>query len=422
MSRVGSLSLLSWAMLAVLAFMPSSVYARDVSEKRLPDIDARDERFRSPLPTVNDENYRLPLNPQLVDKALLEAPQRPFDADIWRSDINQRQSMLLDLLRKLSAMYDRQQRIEMLGAPWRIGIDGSSDTDLYELGQYCGQSIFLEVCDRIDYSPMMMIGQHSSDGYLYLFAGEWHWQNPDVKGAAKELNKLFYIVGAPCRHLCQFVGHPVQIGPTWRSGPIEFEFTKDNLKVKRFRLSPDEERYSKLVTRWEDKDLRVVPGSYSNAFDFLYASEYQDAWLVRPGSEFSQADWNKLFCREYMLFDLTHSKSLIGKSRAEIHALLGEPTYSESKPSADRRVTYFRRRIEGPAPFNRFDWFALNRTGCVEPAEPSQFFEIVYSRDPLMGDIAMGYRCLKSGKYQDGKTEILGNILTRDVGYLCPNR
>jgi hypothetical protein len=74
-----------------------------------------------------------------------------------------------------------------------------------------------------------------------------------------------------------------------------------------------------------------------------------------------------------MLFDLTHSKSLIGKSRAEIHALLGEPTYSESKPSADRRVTYFRRRIEGPAPFNRFDWFALNRTGCVEPAEPSHF-------------------------------------------------
>lgn len=372
------------------------------------------------VPATEEELFRVPLNPQEVDKAVLESQSRPFDARIWATDVSQRRYMLVDLLRRIAFMKGRKEILALIGEPDRIGNEFSSTVDYFELGKLAGESIILKMHTNQDSAPLFMIGQYSKDGYLQLLSGNWRWTNPDLKDAARDMNRLYYFVGAPREHLCQFIGHPPNHNRSWIAGYMQVELTDDKSKVKRFRFVADKKYFNTVLTAWEDKDLRRLKGSYTKPFDFLFCGENIDRTLIHPGRKYDSISWKQVWDRPNMLFDLIHSNPLIGKTRSEIQNLLGVPYYSEAKPSTDKRQRYFVRRMTETEPLNRFDWFDLRGTGCVAPAEPGLYLEVVYTRDLLRGDIAAGYRLLASNKYDDGVKEIFGKIISKDVGYCQP--
>lgn len=369
-------------------------------------------------PATDESRFLQPVNPYLIDKVILESPSRPFDAGLWASDISKRQSMLINILRLIVHKTNRAEIISLIGAPVRSFRSAELYEDEYDLGEFAGEKLILRTTSGNGMAPLFRIGQYSGEGYLNLIFSDWRWKNPRSRDAASDMNKLYRFVGAPREHLCQFIGHPPNKNRTFKVGYLEVELTADKSKVRRFRFIPD--TYHKtILTAWENKNLRTVPGSYTKPFDFIYAGDSLDAHLVHPGFRFSAKSWSSnKFGREQMLFDLIHSYPLIGKSRKEIRDLLGEPLFSETSPSLDRRRFYLARRIFQNPPYNRFDWFALTGTGCREPAEPSRQLEIVYSRDTSGNDIAAGYRTLSSSKYQDGVKRIFGRILSKDLGCL----
>ena len=367
---------------------------------------------------TNESRFRQPVNPYLIDRVILESPSRPFDAALWACDVSKRQSMLINLLRLIVHKTNRAEIISLIGGPVRSFPIGELYEDEFDLGEFAGEKLILRMTSGNDMAPLFQIGQYSGEGYLNLKFGDWRWKNPQLRDAASDMNKLYRFVGAPRKHLCQFIGHPPNKNRTFKVAYLEIELTADMSKVRRFRFIPDS-YHKTILTAWEDKNLRAVPGSFTKPFDFIYAGESLDAHLVHPGFRFTAQSWSSnKFGRENMLFDLIHSYPLIGKSRKEIRELLGEPIFSEASPAMDKRRLYLSRRVFQNPPYNRFDWFALTGTGCCEPAEPSKQLEIVYSRDTSGIDIAAGYRTLVSDKYQDGVKRIFGRILSKDIGCL----
>lgn len=367
-----------------------------------------------------NSNTKMPLNSDILDHAILDSPgQRKFDSRIWKSEISLRRYMLLDLIR--SGVFSKTQAevSELLGPPKRTGFEWGRPLIFYDLGTYQNENIILEVSFADNKPFFFLIGQHSEDGYFDIIATDWHWKNHDPKDAAKELNAALFVVGAPKQHLCQFVGHPVQEGRAWKCGPLEIEFTSDNSKVKRFRLTPDRYDFVKTTTEWEDKDLRVVPGSYTTAFDFLDLDAKPIAYFVRPFGKFDRGGWQTYGWRSGMVFDIVHHYSLIGKSRQEVRGLLGEPFFSESKISQKERTAYINQRKNDKEPFNKFDWFPLGGQGCMS-VDPGLYLEVVYQGNVLMGENAVAYRMVKSNYDNDGKTEFFGNILSERQGYCLP--
>ncbi|MBA3859791.1 MAG: hypothetical protein C0507_23025 [Cyanobacteria bacterium PR.3.49] len=363
---------------------------------------------------------KIPLNPDTLDRAILESPgQRKFDSSIWKSTVPLRRYMLMDLLR--SGVFSKTQAevIELLGPPIRTGTEWGRPVAFYDFGTYESENIVLEVSFAENKPFFFVIGQHSEDGYFDINSTDWHWKNHDPASAAKEMNKMLFVVGAPKQHLCQFVGHPKQEGSAWKCGPVEVEFTPDNLKVKRFRLTPDRFDIVKTTTDWEDKDLRVVPGSYTTAFDFLDLDAKPGAYFVRPFGKFDRVRWQTLGWRSGMVFDIAHHYALIGKSRQEVRGLLGEPFFSESKVSQRERTAYINQRKTDKEPFNRFDWFQLGGQGCMS-VDPGLYLEVVYQGNLLMGEKAVAYRMVKSNYDNDGKIEIFGNMLSERQGYCLP--
>lgn len=373
------------------------------------------------ISAAEDSNYRVPLNPLKLETALLESPaQRKFDAKAWKGSIDLRRYMLLELFRSGLFNKNREEVHVLLGKPVRTETKWDNPIDYFDLGKYEGENIVLQANYDRNLLWSFMIDQYSEGGYLHLIVGDWHWKNPDIRDAAREFNQVYYLVGAPRKHLCQFVGHPQQEGKVWKCGYIEVEYSPDKAKVTRFRFTPDQFRAMKTFTGWEDKDLRIVKGSYSTAFDFQYLGRNVDTNLKQPCLKFDHSEWQKVSNRSSMLFDLVHSFPLIGKSRLEIQHLLGEPYYNETKGFLSRRSAYLRERNAAGEPFNKFDWFALCRTGCILPAEPSQYLEVVYRGNFLQGESAVGYRIIQTDTYRDGEKYFAQYAFSEREGFCQP--
>ncbi|MBA3995201.1 MAG: hypothetical protein C0469_16910 [Cyanobacteria bacterium DS2.3.42] len=369
----------------------------------------------------SETDVRVPLNPFKLETELLESPaQRKFDSKAWIASVELRRYMLLDLFRSGMFNKSREDVHALLGKPLRTAIKLDARRDYFDLGKHDGEKLALQAIYDKNRLWSFLIDQCAEGGYLHLVAGDWRWKNPEILDAAKEFNRVKYLVGAPRQHLCQFVGHPQQEGRSWKCGCIEVEFSPDMSKVRRFRFTPDRFGVIKTTTGWEDQDLRVISGSYSTGFDWQYLERNVDSVLAQPCMKFDQANWTQVSHRGSMMFDLLHSFPLIGKSRLEIQHKLGEPYYNETKGFLGRRSTYLERRRAEKEPFNKFDWFALCRTGCILPAEPSQYLEVVYQGNFLQGDAAVGYRIVQTDTYRDGEKDFAEFAFSEREGFCQP--
>lgn len=363
---------------------------------------------------------RAPLDPRKLEQSLLESKdQREFDQKEWRECIDNRQYMLLSLFRRNLFKKSVEEVRKILGEPDFVDDSTREHFECYRLGNYMGENLAL----RIFYNELglrsFFIAQPSDLGYLYLFPGDWHFQNMNLRDAATAFNKHFHLVGAPTQHLCQFIGHPTKVDNVWRCGYIELEYSPDKKKVARFRFSPSSQGLFDFTTDWVSEDLRTVVGSYSTAYDFLNLSSQSQTLLVQPSSKFSIAEWrNDVRKRATMLFDIVHSYLLIGMKRQNIHEIFGDSYYDEVKLDPDNvRTAYFRNRLLEKDPFNKFDWFGLCGTGCISPAEPGRFLELVYKHDSTNGEVVAGYRILETDKYSDKKRIISGQSFDWRYGY-----
>lgn len=369
----------------------------------------------------SETEARVPLNPFKLETELLESPaQRKFDSKTWNGSVELRRYMLLDLFRSGMFNKSREEVQALLGKPVRTAIKWNNPFDYFDLGIHNGEKLVLQANYDKNRLFCFLINQFADGGYLHLVAGDWHWKNPDVVDAAKEFNRINYLVGAPRQHLCQFVGHPQQEGRSWKCGCIEVEFSPAMSKVSRFRFTPDRFGVVKTTTAWEDQDLRVVKGSYSTAYDWQFLGRNVDSILIQPCMKFDPTNWTQVSHRGSMMFDLLHSFPLIGKSRLEIQHKLGEPYYNETKGFLGRRSAYLARRRAEKEPFNKFDWFALCRTGCIIPAEPSQYLEVVYQGNFLLGDTAVGYRIVQTDTYRDGEKDFAEFAFSEREGFCQP--
>lgn len=367
----------------------------------------------------DESQRRLPIKPLKLEQAILESPERKnFDSQKWKVAVGSRQAMLLSLFRSDFFNKKRDEVIRLLGEPLKSNMRVGQSSDYFDLGKYQGENIVLMIPYSKEKPATLVILQQCDSGYLYFLPGSWYWKNPDDKDAAKDFNYAHLLVGTPTQHLCQVMGHPQKQGNIWKSGTYEMEYTPDGNKVRKFRMSADQ-RAVNTTTDWETTDLRSVAGSYCNALDIHRRGETIDAMPTKPLMKFDRARWDKVWNRAFMLFDITHSFRLIGKQRSAIRDYLGEPYLSERKIPPEYNEAKFVTRFAQHKPYTKFDWYALCGTGCVWPADPGLYLEIVY-RDDSGREIAAGYRIIESDVYRDGQKEFPGTYFTASDGICQP--
>lgn len=409
--------------LALLTYLFSAITLNSVQAEDLQAV--KKDSSINPMKVVVTEDpvefsqRRVPLDPILLEREILESPtQKTFDSDEWKNSIDARQSMLLSLLRANLFGKNRAQVGELLGTPLEAIERVGQSSDSFDLGKFKDENLRLVIAYYQGKLCGLMIAQYSDVGYLRFIPGKWFWKNPDSKNIAKDFNEACLVVGAPTQHLCQIFGHPEKQGNIWKAGPFEMEYTPDGKKVQKFRMVP-EGRMVSNTTDWETSDLRQIEGSCTSSMEVHLRAEETDAVLVKPLMKFDRARWDKVWNRDFMLFDITHNFQLVGKTRSAIREYLGEPYLSETKNPPEYRERRYTKRFAAHKPFIKFDWYALRGTGCDWPSDPGLHLEIVY-KEKEGNTLVAGYRLLQSDVYADGIKEFPGTGFSPTYGICQP--
>lgn len=358
---------------------------------------------------VADRQLRVAINPSALETKLLDSTdQKKFNSAIWQASEFARQKMVLSLLRMNLFSKNRNEVRILLGEPSATR-NGAGEVDIYELGEFEGRKIALQIHYYQEKPSSLYICQHCEPGFLHFKATDWHWKDPDMKDAAKDFNRSFLVVGCPVKHLCQIMGHPQKEGAIWKCGSIELEYTPDNQKVKRFRMAPDHHAITD-TTDWETDDLRTVDGSYATSMAVYLRHDDLMHIFNKPLMKFDKSRWDNCWNRDFMLFDLGRNYKLISKTRSEIREHFGQPQITESTHPPEFNGKELKMRFAQHKPYTKFDWYALKGTGCCIPSDPGLYLELVYKETNGI-EVVAGYRVIESDVFRDGEKEILGVAL-----------
>lgn len=363
-------------------------------------------------------DYRVAINPTVLQRKLLESKdQNELNSAVWQASESARQKMLLSLFRMNLFSKSRNAVHILLGQPSNSKALNKNIED-YELGNFEGEQIALQIHYYQEKPNTFYIVQHSESGYLHFKTTDWYWKDPEMKDAARDFNRSFLVVGCPVQHLCQIMGHPQKQGDIWKCGTIELEYTPDKQKVKRFRMTPDQ-RVINVTTDWETADLRTVDDSYATSMSVYLRRDDMSHLFNKPILKFDRQRWDKCWNRDFMLFDLGRNFKLIGRTRTEIRNYLGEPTITENQYPPEFTGKDLGKRFEQHMPYTKFDWYPLKGTGCCIPADPGLYLELVYNETEGVETVA-GYRAIESDVFRDGQKEIYGVAFNELYGLSSP--
>jgi hypothetical protein len=181
---------------------------------------------------------------------------------------------------------------------------------------------------------------------------EWQLTNLSFDSLAQEYNRHYFLVGAPTNRITAIVGYNSsktssfadrfeESAKTRRNlgvhcfGPFEFEYTTDELSVKRFRIAYLDKTGVNRYTDWEDKELRSDQRSHLTSSEYSNLFRRSDPLLSRL-NPFSAESWKAARYRNMMVCSLVRSYPLIGMSRAEIKGLLGTSSTELRRAQAEK--------------------------------------------------------------------------------------
>jgi hypothetical protein len=369
---------------------------------------------------ADGSSLKVPINPQQLENAFfLPNGHQKFESTVWKRSPEHRFAMLFELYQMNLIGRTEQEIHELLGPAQRVTKNNRGLIDQHEyfdLGTKKGSQLNLDFCYQGGRLSSFRINQHCQSDYQSVVQGDWQTTNPESRDIAENLNKYYFLVGAPVDQLrnhwelpalreysswldgCPFRALAALF--SFRAAPInpgalhgkcsnqfELECTLQNSKIKRFRLVHQSACILGTSTygEWQETDLRPDPRCFLT--DASYSHLYGlNALLVTPNMEFEGSAWQTwggaLRMRKDMLCDLIHSRRLIGMSRSEACRLLGPPDQIQ------RQSTSLNQNYSSPMESDRSDdltkdcdWYSLTYSGCGNA--PTTYFEIAYQGDRI---------------------------------------
>lgn len=258
-------------------------------------------------------------------------------------------------------------------------------SDLYDLGDCEGNPVLLQAEYYQGALRSLRLLIKTNDRATASDFG-WITRNESGDQAAEKFNETFFLVGTSVQQLTNILGRYPQrlIGSRDHLiGQLQVRYSRDNTKVTKFRLYYRPAQGKKLVpSRWQRKNLNVDAIAYTNLgqmFNRWNGTGIDKEFLI-PDCSFTTKNWQASKLSRYRsLFDLCHTFRLIGMSRADIHQLLGLPSY----PTKDGKVA--------PMPYESSDsdlnpaekkceWYCVwSPIICGNPA--SKFLQLQYEND-----------------------------------------
>lgn len=320
-----------------------------------------------------------------------DSNQQTFSSETWQKEPSKRSSMIFALYHMNLEGKNPEQLQAILGKADRITENSEQKvmSQFYDLSFPGYDKVEIEC--QFSKSRLSGLGllANSQSGLSTEKNCEWFLKNPTAYDVAREFNTYHSFVGCPLEYVCFVTGHPevvpnseeklyrlgdrMQIKATGSKGYV----TAFRIQNKSFNGGPKEKL---SLSDWESDNHRPDVQTYSMG-RVLTTDDNMENFIFNPFfSKFDKTKWKlEPEQRKYMLFSLAHECKLIGRERADIDSLLGDPNFIQSNNRRAIPSSKIKETNDSDPLTQNCIWYQLEITG-----EDTNYLQIAFKNDRVI--------------------------------------